>query len=328
MKIRLRDFSSKLKVGCVTASRTISAELAGRHGQRLDIFLVRRGWAPSRRKARELIDGGRVMVNGRRCAKGEIVAAGDDVCISELPPAYALEPNPHLEIETLYEDEAVVVVNKPGLIPCHPLREGENNAVINAVAASYPEAAKAGDKLLEGGLVHRLDNGTSGALIIARNLDALAILRTAIRRGDISRRYLALCVGHLKDEIEIAIPIAHHAKNRRKMIAVPANLAAVYAARPAATVVRPLQHYASFSLIEAKPRTGCRHQIRAHLASIGHPLAGDTLYGGPEITELAPGRFWLHLSEVAFESPASGYVTIQAPLPLDLDAVLRQEAVS
>jgi 23S rRNA pseudouridine1911/1915/1917 synthase len=268
------------------------------------------------------------MVNGRRCVKGAIVAAGDDVCISELPSASALEPNPHLQLETLYEDEAVVVVNKPGLIPCHPLREGENNTVINAVAVSYPEAALAGDKLLEGGLVHRLDNGTSGALIIARDPDAFAALRTAIRHGDISRRYLALCVGHLEDEIEIAIPIAHHVKNRRKMITVPANLATVYGARPAATVIRPLQHYASFSLIEAKPRTGCRHQIRAHLASIGHPLAGDTLYGGPEIPELTPGRFWLHLSEVAFESPACGYVTIQAPLPPDLDAVLRQEAVS
>jgi 23S rRNA pseudouridine1911/1915/1917 synthase len=262
------------------------------------------------------------MVNGHHSAKGAIVAADDDVRISELPPTPALKPNPHLQIEPLYEDESVLVVNKPGLIPCHPLREGENNTVINALAASYPEVAKAGDKLLEGGLVHRLDNGTSGALIIARTPDAFAVLRTAIRRGDIARRYLALCVGHLEDEIEIATPIAHHTKNRRKMVTVPVKAAAVYGARPAATMVRTLQHYAGFSLIEARPRTGCRHQLRVHLASIGHPLVGDTLYGGPEVAELAPGRFWLHLSELAFESPSRSYVRIRAPLPEDLEAVL------
>jgi 23S rRNA pseudouridine1911/1915/1917 synthase len=265
-----------------------------------------------------------VMVNGRRCAKGAMVADGDDVRLSELPPAPALAPNPHLQIETLYEDEAVVVVNKPGLIPCHPLREGEINTVINALAAAYPEVANAGDKLLEGGLVHRLDNGTSGALIIARNPDAFAVLRTAIRRANISRRYLALCAGYLEDEIEMATPIAHHAKNRRKMVAVPANLAAVYGARPAATLVHALARHAGCSLIEARPRTGCRHQLRVHLASIGHPLVGDLLYGGPAAAELAPGRFWLHLSEIAFESPATGQVTVQAPLPSDLDAVLRR----
>jgi 23S rRNA pseudouridine1911/1915/1917 synthase len=256
-----------------------------------------------------------------------MVAAGDDVRVSELPElpqALALQPNLHLQIEALYEDESVLVVNKPGLIPCHPLKQGEYDTVINAVVSAYPEVAKAGDKPLEGGLVHRLDNGTSGALIIARTAYAFAAMRARIRRGDISRRYLALCVGHLEDGIEIATPIAHHAKNRRKMVTLPMNAGALSGARPAATLVRPLQRYAGFSLIEARPLTGRRHQLRVHLASIGHPLAGDTLYDGPEVAELAPGRFWLHLSEVALESPSSGYVTIQAPLPPDLDAVLKR----
>ncbi len=251
-----------------------------------------------------------------------MVAAGDEVQISELALVAPLQPNPDLKIETLYEDESVLVVNKPGLIPCHPLKPGENDTVINAVVAAYPDVAEAGDKPLEGGLVHRLDNGTSGALIIARTPDAFAAMRTAIRRGDISRRYLALCAGHLEEGIEIATPIGHHAKNRRKMITPPMNATALSAARPAATLVRPLQRFFRFSLIEARPRTGGRHQLRVHLASIGHPLAGDALYGGPEVVELAPGRFWLHLSEVAFDSRSSGYVTIQAPLPADLDAIL------
>ena len=285
---------------------------------------MRLGWAPSRRAARELIDGGRVTVNGRHLGKGAIVAAGADVRVSELPQAPALQPNLHLRIEALYEDKLVLVVNKPGSIPCHPLRQGEHDTVINAIVATYPEVATAGNKALEGGLVHRLDNGTSGALIIARTPDAFAAMRTAIRRGDISRLYLALCMGHLEDGIEIAAPIAHHAKNRRKMVTLPMNAGARSGARPAATFVRPLQRYCGFSLIEARPRTGCRHQLRVHLASIGHPLAGDTLYGGPEAAELAPGRFWLHLREITFVSPSSGYATVQAPLPADLDAVLRR----
>ena len=253
-----------------------------------------------------------------------MVAAGDDVRVSKSPLALALQPNPHLRIEVLYEDESVLVVNKPGLIPCHPLKQGEHDTVINAVAATYPETAKAGDKPLEGGLVHRLDNGTSGALIIARTPRAFALMRTAIRSGTISRQYQALCAGRVEEGIEIATPIAHHAKNRRKMVALPINAGATPGARPAATLVRPLRRYCGFSLIEVRPRTGRRHQLRVHLASTGHPLAGDILYNGPVVAELAPGRFWLHLSEVAFESPSSGYVTVQSPLPADLDTVLRR----
>ena len=252
-----------------------------------------------------------------------MVTAGDDIRISEPLQSTVLQPNPHLKIETLYEDESVLVVNKPGSIPCHPLKQGELDTVINAVVATYPEAARAGDKPLEGGLVHRLDNGTSGALIIARTPKAFAAMRTAIRRGDISRRYLALCAGHVEKAVEIGTPIAHHPKNRRKMNAVALN-AATSGARPAATLLRPLRRFSGFSLIEARPHTGRRHQVRVHLASIGHPLVGDALYSGPEAVELAPGRFWLHLSEIAFEPRSSGYITIHAPLPSDLDAVLKR----
>ncbi len=290
--------------------------------ERLDVYLVRMGWAPSRRRARELIEAGNVTVNGRQLGKGAVVAAGDDVRVIQLPVSAALQPNPDVKIEVLFEDESVLVVDKPGVIPCHPLREGERDTVINAVVAAYPEVAGAGDKPLEGGLVHRLDNGTSGALIIARTPDAFAAMRVALRRGGISRRYLALCAGHFDGPIEIATPIAHHPRNRRKMITMPASSAGATGARPAATVVQPLNRCSDFCLVEARPRTGRRHQIRVHLASIGHPLVGDTLYGGPEFIGLAPGRFWLHLSEVAFDSPSSGAVTVQAPLPADLDAVL------
>jgi 23S rRNA pseudouridine1911/1915/1917 synthase len=279
---------------------------------------------PSRRQSRQLIESGKVTVNGRHLGKGAMIAPDDDVRISEPPPTLAAHPNANLKIETLYCDESVLIVNKPGLIPCHPLRAGEDSTVINGVIAAHPEVAQAGSNPREGGLVHRLDNGTSGALIIARTPEAFAVMRAAVRRGDIARRYLALCAGKFEEPVEIATPIAHHPKNRRKMTTLGFNMSRMSGARPAATLITPLRRLSGFSLIEARPRTGCRHQVRVHLASINHPLVGDVLYGGPEIGELAPGRFWLHLSEVAFESDLSGHVNIQAPLFPDLDRVLKR----
>jgi len=288
--------------------------------ERVDLFLVRNGWAASRRTARELIESGRVSVGGRRLRKGEMVRVNDNVEISGITAPLGIIPNPDLAIETLFEDASVLVVNKPGLLPCHPLRTEERSTVMNAVVASRPEIAAASDKALEGGLLHRLDNGTSGALIIARNQAALLALREALRTNRITRRYLAVAAGQLSETIEIAAPIAHHPKNRRRMITVrPGSNAA---ARAAATLIEPIEQLNGFTLLAVTPRTGRRHQIRVHLASVGLPLAGDALYGGPAIAELTPDRFWLHLTAVTFDSPASGRVEVTAPLPPDLAAAL------
>jgi 23S rRNA pseudouridine1911/1915/1917 synthase len=290
--------------------------------ERLDHYLVRMGWVPSRRLARELIDSGRVTVAGRRLRKGESIGASDIVEIAGEFTSAVIAPDPSLELEVLFEDADVLVINKPGLLPCHPLRADELSTVMNAVAARYPETAEAGDKPLEGGLVHRLDNGTSGALIIARRPAAFALLRAAIKSNRISREYLAVVAGSLAETIEIATPIAHHPKNPRRMLVTSPGSRGP--ARPAATVVEPIEPVRGFTLVSVKPRTGRRHQIRVHLASVGLPLAGDTLYGGPALAELAPDRFWLHLRAVTFDSPASGQVEVTVPLPADLAAALER----
>ncbi|HJU11114.1 MAG TPA: RNA pseudouridine synthase, partial [Candidatus Binataceae bacterium] len=115
----------------------------------------------------------------------------------------------------------------------------------------------------------------------------------------------------------------HHSKNRRKMITSP-NVAGSLHARPAATLVSPLKRNSGVSLVEVRPLTGRRHQIRVHLASIGHPLIGDVLYGGPPDTDLAQGRFCLHLSEVTFTSSSHQPLSVKAPVPLDLDRILKR----
>ena len=291
--------------------------------ERLDHYLVRTGLASSRRVAQELVERGMVRINGRRSKKSEIVGVEDRVEVAAAERRAAIEPNAGLALDVLHEDAAVIVVNKPGGVPCHPIEAGERDTVMNAVVARFPDTATGGEKPLEGGLVHRLDNGTSGALLIARNRGAFEKLRDAIRAGRIARRYEALVAGSLARKIQIDTPIAHHAKNARKMVAGdPSSGNPKRAGRAATTLAEPIRRVGEFTLLSVAPKTGSRHQIRVHLASLGHPIVGDTLYGGPASDALARGRFWLHLCEIAFDSPAVGHVKVSAPIPPDLKKLI------
>ncbi len=295
------------------------------HRERLDRYLVISGLAGSRREADELIARGLVRINGRRPRKSDQVALTDEVRVdtpSVEAPAIVPEENPAVAI--LYEDPAVIIVNKPGAMPCHPLRSGETGTVMNAIVARYPEVASAGAKPLEGGLVHRLDNGTSGALIIARTPEAYRTMRAAVTGGKVSRTYQALVARDLKHNLTLDAPIAHHERNPRKMkLGTPGSAISKRAGRAAISLVAPIRRGGNLTLVAIKSRTGSRHQIRVHLASAGHPIVGDRLYGGPPAAALAAGRFWLHLTELSFESPTGARVAVSAPLPTDLKSMLR-----
>jgi len=253
--------------------------------------------------------------------KGEMVDGGDAVEIAEISTLPALAPDPKVKIEILFRDSAMLVVNKPAPMACHPLRPGERGTVMNGVVAAFPKAATVGDNPREGGLVHRLDNGTSGALLVALQPAAFVTLREAIRAGRIRRDYHALVVGNVKESLEVEQSLAHDPRDARRMMAVAANAAG---ARTSATSIDPIRRYGDFNLVAARPRTGMRHQIRVHLAEASHPIAGDALYGGPPLDALADGRFWLHLAEIEFRSPASGPVRVRSPLPRDLENALKE----
>jgi 23S rRNA pseudouridine1911/1915/1917 synthase len=265
-----------------------------------------------------------VQVNGARLRKAQAVNPNDHVEVVAELRANSIEPNPELPIEILYADHALILVNKPGRMPCHPLRMAECNTVMNAMVARFPETAAAGDTPREGGLVHRLDNGTSGALLIARTPEAFAVLRSAIRAGKIVRVYQALVAGHLGSRLELNSPIAHHRANARKMaLGERDSHERKRAGRAAATIVEAVRRVGSATLVRVVPRTGLRHQIRLHLASAGFPIVGDVLYGGPKVAGLPEDRFWLHLAEVALDSPSNGHIKVTAPLPPDLARFVR-----
>lgn len=314
-----------ITAACVGRALLDSEPVSERPGERLDVYLVRTGIAASRRDARAMIENGRVRINGRAIRKGELVRSGDDVTIADRPRETAIAPEPDVSLEVLFRDDAVLIVNKPGGTPCHPLRAGERGTVMNAVVARYPEIADVGDDPLEGGLVHRLDNGTSGALLIARDNQIFSALRSDIRSGRIRRRYHAIVVGKIKSAEDLTWAIAHHPKNPRRMVIVTDDspLHMRRHARRAISHVRPIRNVDGNTLVEVEPETGVRHQIRIHLAHHGHPIVGDTLYGGPESPTLAPGRFWLHLARIELTSPGSGRTAIDAPLPDDLIAALK-----
>ncbi len=275
--------------------------------------MVRNGYAVSRRHARGLIATGQVRVNGRRCRKGLNLAPSDVVEV-EPPGCAAIIPNSALPLRVLYQDAEILIADKPGLQPCHPLRAEEAETLMNAVVAHFPQAAEAGPKPLEGGLVHRLDNGTSGAVMVALTPAAFAFLRAALGNKQIVRSYLALVQGAVEHSFELSAPIAHHPRNQRKMTVVhDPRMAAKLKARPAITAVKPIRKAGGFTLLEVRPRTGSRHQIRVHLAEAGFPLAGDALYGGPKLAPLAPGRFFLHLAELRI-SRADGQGSSAEPI--------------
>ena len=303
----------------MTQVHEVTAE--ARHaGARLDVVLGE-SLGLSRARLKRLFEAGAVRVNGRVAKKGLTLNGGETLRV-ELPeegPAVVVETPaadaPPLEI--LFEDAAVVVVDKPAGVPCHPLRPGERGTVANALLARFPEMAEVADDPREAGLCHRLDVGTSGALLCARRRDDWVALREAFGAHRIDKRYWAAVSGPLADEGQIDLPLRHHGKGDRVEPAVDGGPEG----RPALSEFKVLARHGSESLVEVRIITGVLHQVRAHLAAIGAPLLGDTRYGGPAIEGFE--GFVLHARSLGFPHPTEGrMVHVESPLPSRLEALL------
>jgi 23S rRNA pseudouridine1911/1915/1917 synthase len=285
-------------------------------GARLDVVLARRAGV-TRVLAQRAIREGDVTVAGRAVRPSHRLEPGEDVK-GEVPAPSFAPPGPEdIPLDVRYSDERVLVVSKPPGLVTHPARGHESGTLVNALVAL--EGPLAGLGSVRPGIVHRLDKDTSGLLLVARDDAARDYLVDALRRRVVERRYLALVRGGMPAPSgTVDAPLARHPARRRHFAVVPSG-------RPSVTHYKVLAASAGAALLEVTLETGRTHQIRVHLAHIGHAVLGDRAYGGA--TELARrlglARPFLHAHRLAFPHPAHGErVTVEDPLPPDLLAAL------
>jgi 23S rRNA pseudouridine1911/1915/1917 synthase len=278
-------------------------------------------------EARRLIADKLVRVGGRAAQKGHRVRTDDQIEVrAEVRPgerSYDHVPAPEHELllEVVYEDDALVAINKPAGIDCHPLRPKDRGTVAHALVARWPSCAAASQDAREAGLVHRLDRGTTGVLIAAKHRAAWEAVRAAFGRQEVDKTYWALIEGTLEAS---AVPMVIDAPLRTSGGSARVDHASPDAL-PALTKVRPLVQGRLRSLVEATTHTGRLHQIRAHLAHVGHPLIGDQQYGAGPIDDVPPDEAILHARAVSLPHPNDGWkLTISAPLPAARRALIER----
>ena len=285
---------------------------------RLDL-LVARELDVSRNQAATLIANGNVLVAGRREKASYRAAPGEEVLVTVPPPVGHDILAEEIPLVVRYEDEDVAVIDKPAGMVVHPAPGNWTGTLVNALKGRGEPLAAGSDPTREG-IVHRLDKETSGLLVVAKSDRAHRQLGAAMQQRQISRRYAVLCWGHLDDDqITVDKPIARDPRNRQRMAIVPGG-------KPAKTAFVRLARFDPGDLLRAHLFTGRTHQIRVHLASIGHPVIGDDTYGGGggrKLVNLPPKRHFLHAAWLMFRHPVSGKeIEVRSPLPPDLRTAL------
>jgi len=316
--------------------------------QRLDKFLVQKFQDYSRAFLQKLINQENIKVNNRKVKQGLILKVGDVISI-EIPEreGISLEPDSSIKLDILYEDENVIVINKPAGLTVHPSENQKSGTLVNGLLAKYPEIKNVGDSStdltsltiseqensgqenLRPGIIHRLDKNTSGVMIVARNNEAFQFFKKEFQERRVIKKYIALVAGDISRERGVInLPIARKRKMPTKQVAVKNVRQARGTIREAVTEYRVLRHNISiegkkFTLVEVLPKTGRLHQIRAHFSAIGHPVAGDLKYGPKNRVLLETlNRHFLHAESLEIDIPQgagnSKKMIFLAPLPKEL----------
>lgn len=293
---------------------------AADHGQRLDKVLVQHWPAWSRSWLQTLIDQGEVSLAGQVMTKPAAkVRAGDLIQVRFVPTAQATAFVPQaMDLDVVFEDEHVLVINKPAGMVVHPAAGNWSGTLLNGLLA-YHKVAK---QLPRAGIVHRLDKDTSGLMVVGKTQQACDKLVEQIGQRLVQRVYVALAHGvwHHGTETEVNRRIGRDGRNRLRMAGFEPGSTS---GKLALTRVRYLDGNAAYSWVTCKLHTGRTHQIRVHMLDLGHPLVGDVLYGGK--AELGLERQALHAAKLAFEHPSTqAWMAFDAPLPLDLDLALQE----
>jgi 23S rRNA pseudouridine1911/1915/1917 synthase len=293
----------------------------GLDGERLDAALARM-FGLSRTTAAELVTSGNVLVAGRPAAKSERVPAGEWLEVTLPPPpasaAPLAAPEPVPGLVVVFEDADIIVVDKPAGVAAHPTPGWTGPTVLAGLLAAGHTVAGSGAAERQG-IVHRLDAGTSGLMVVAKSEAAYSALKRAFRQREVDKRYHALVQGHpdpLRGTVEA--PIGRHP-------AGDGRFAVVTGGRPSVTHYDTIEAFRAASLIEVKLETGRTHQIRVHMAALHHPCVADRLYGADPVLAARLGltRQWLHAVRLGFAHPDDGrWAEFHSAYPADLDHAL------
>jgi 23S rRNA pseudouridine1911/1915/1917 synthase len=289
-------------------------------GERLDKVITGHLATLSRVRVQQLIKEGYVTINGAPGKPSHRLEAHETVTIRlaahiVTPDAAASTLPEPLPLDVIYEDDDLAAINKPAGLVVHPAAGHASGTLVNALLARWPQVARVGGKD-RAGIVHRLDKDTSGVLLIAKTEPARLNLMAQFAARQVQKRYLTLVEGTPATPTgEIDAPIGRDPGQRKRM-------AVVRTGRPAVSIYRVLHVYDGYSLLEVLPRTGRTHQIRVHMAFIGHPVVGDLVYGHRK-QRLALDRHFLHAESLTLVAPGSGQpLTVRAPLAADLQTIL------
>ena len=290
---------------------------ADKAGERLDVFLTRKWPDFSRSHIQKLIAKGEVVTVGKVRKANYKLALGDEVKIT-LPEAVpvAIEAE-NISLDILYEDDDIIVVNKARGMVVHPAAGVNSGTLVNALLYHCDDLSGINGEIRPG-IVHRLDKDTSGVMVCAKNDKAHVNLAEQIRTKAAHRIYLAIVNGNIKEEAGIIKgDIGRHPIERKKMAIVKEN------GKPAVTHFKVLERFGDFTLVECKLETGRTHQIRVHMASIGHPLVNDPKYGPKKSSPFAIKGQALHSHELTLTHPTTGEeMHFTAPLPDDMEKIL------
>ena len=294
----------------------LTADLSG---ERLDGFLSRVLPDLSRSAAQKLLEQGLVLRNGRPGKKNDRLEAGDEISVTLPEPKPLDVPATKMELDIVYEDEDVLVINKPKGLVVHPAAGHQEDTLVNGLLYAKGDSLSGINGILRPGIVHRIDKDTSGLLAIAKNDLAHTVLASQLKDHTMARTYEAIVCGSFKEDSgTVDAPIGRHPSDRKKMCVTARN------SKNAVTHWEVVDRYPGYTHIRCKLETGRTHQIRVHMAHIGHPILGDTIYGHKK-PELGQDSQVLHAGILCFAHPRDGHpVIVAADLPEYFKEVLEK----
>ena len=288
-------------------------------GERLDAFLARSVPDLSRSAAQKLIEEGLVTRNGQPGKKNDKLNVGDAVSY-EIPEPKAVDIAPkEMPLDIVYEDDDLLVINKPKGLVVHPAAGHSDDTLVNGLLYALGDDLSGINGELRPGIVHRIDKDTSGLLAVAKNDLAHTVLASQLKDHSMARTYEAIVCGVMKEDSgTVDAPIGRHPSDRKKMCVTQRN------SKPAVTHWEVIRRYRGYTHIRCKLETGRTHQIRVHMAYIGHPILGDAVYGHKK-PELGQSSQCLHAGTLCFAHPRDGHpVVVYAELPQYFQDVLEK----